>query len=418
MATNVILPNGNRALGTRVSSEVYDKVLENNSNWYSRAFVVDDWYISAYDPIHDVENKVVGILYVGVLAKKYDEIRKGLWTIYGSVSVIGALMITLVGLIFARRLTKTVGSLADGATTIAGGCLDHEIPLPKADDELRDLTGAFNSMAASLNDREIRLKAASDEMEQMNASLQQLNQAYLEMVEFVSHELKNTLGVIYTSSKTLAGGLAGPLDERQSVLVDGIVRNIDAAVTMTRRYLDLARIEKGEWAVNLREIELKSQVIEPVIGEMAENIEHHHMVLTLDLPPFIPLPGDPDLLRIVFKNLLDNAVKYGREGGRIRLSCRARASGFHFEFWNEGQGLAPDQVDRLFGKFVRFANDRPGQTRGTGLGLFISRDIIRRHGGEIRAESEEGRFMMFIIDLPGHTAAPAEAETLTDCKKG
>ena len=83
VATNVILPNGNRALGTRVSAEVYDQVLENNRSWYSRAFVVNDWYISAYDPILDVEGRVVGILYVGVLAKKYDQIKENLWKIYG-----------------------------------------------------------------------------------------------------------------------------------------------------------------------------------------------------------------------------------------------------------------------------------------------------------------------------------------------
>ena len=387
---------------TRVSAEVYDKVLENNSSWYSRAFVVDDWYISAYDPIHDIEDKVVGILYVGVLAKKYDEIRKGLWTIYGGVSLVGTLLIILVGLIFARRLTRTVERLADGAMKIAGGHLDHAIPLPRSDDELKDLTGAFNSMAGSLKDREVRLKAASDELEQMNTSLQRLNQAYLEMVAFVSHELKNTLGVIYTSSKTLACGLAGPLDERQTILVDGIVRNIDTAVSMTKRYLDLARIEKGELSVSVKIIEIKSQVIDPVIREMRENMEQHGMTLSVDLPPSISSRGDPDLLRVVFKNLLDNAVKYGREGGRIRVSCRAHAEKHHFEIWNEGPGLAPEQISRLFGKFVRFGSERPGETRGTGLGLFITRDIIDRHGGSIHAESEEGHWMKFTFDLPIH----------------
>ena len=105
IATNVTTASGNRAIGTRVSKDVYEKVLENDRNWYDRAFVVNDWYLSAYDPIHDLDGKIVGILYVGVLAKKYDDLKKSLWTIYGAVTL-GLLVIVLaVGFIFSRRLT-------------------------------------------------------------------------------------------------------------------------------------------------------------------------------------------------------------------------------------------------------------------------------------------------------------------------
>ena len=83
IATNVTLTNGNRAIGTRVSAEVYDKVLENHISYYNRAFVVNSDYISAYDPISDLDGKVIGILYVGVLAKQYDDMKRGLWTLYG-----------------------------------------------------------------------------------------------------------------------------------------------------------------------------------------------------------------------------------------------------------------------------------------------------------------------------------------------
>ena len=186
VATNVILPGGNRALGTRVSAEVYDRVLENSQGWYSRAFVVDDWYISAYDPIRDVDDKVVGILYVGVLARKFDEIRSNLWTIYGGFSAAGAILVVLAGTVFAGRLTRTVGRLAEGTVRIAGGELDLRLREPKADDELRDLTRAFNSMASSLKERDEKLGAARTELETTNTKLQRINQNYLDMLEFVS----------------------------------------------------------------------------------------------------------------------------------------------------------------------------------------------------------------------------------------
>ena len=371
--------------------------------------MVNDWYISAYDPIHDVEGQVIGILYVGVLAKKYDQIRRDLWKIYGGVFLIGALLVVLVGLIFARRLTKSVGRLAEGTLRISNGELDLRVPEPRADDELRDLTRAFNSMAESLRDRDERLKAAREELERTNADLQQLNQNYLNMLSFVSHELKNTLGVIYTSARTLSLGLTGPLTENQTVLVQNIVRNIDTAVAMTRNYLDLTRIEKGELKLNPRRIDLAADVVAPVLEELKGAFEQKQMKVINLLAKPLPFSGDPTLLRVVYKNLLDNAVKYGRPEGQIRLGFKKEPGSYRLEVWNEGQGLPPDKLNKLFGKFVRLGLETDG--KGAGLGLFITKDIVTKHGGRIWAESEEGRWINFIIVLPvgrAESGSPAE----------
>ena len=400
VATNVILPNGNRALGTRVSAEVYDQVLENNRSWYSRAFVVNDWYISAYDPIHDVEGKVVGILYVGVLAKKYDQIKEDLWKIYGGVSLVGALLVVLVGLIFARRLTSAVARLADGTRRIAEGEPGLRVKEPKADDELRDLTRAFNSMANSIYDREERLKAARESLENTNAALERVNRNYLDMLSFVSHELKNTLGVIFTSARTLNAGIAGDLNDKQGILVQSIVNNIDNAVVMTRKYLDLARIEKGELEINPESIDFVSDVAKPILDEIKPVIDQNNVSIKNELPGNIPLTGDPNLLRIAYKNLLDNALKYGRPGGRIRLGFSRTPGFYQFEVWNEGQGLSAEKLAKLFGKFVRFKTGAESDRTSTGLGLFITREIVTKHGGEIRAESEVGQWVNFIFTLP------------------
>ena len=400
VATNVILPNGNRALGTRVSAEVYDKVLENNSSWYDRAFVVNDWYISAYDPIHDFEGRVVGILYVGVLAKKYDEIRANLWKIYGGVSLVGVLLIVFVGLVFARRLTGSVDRLAQAALRFSNGELTLRVPEPWADDELRDLVRAFNSMAGALEDREQSLKNAHEQLARTNATLQQLNRNYLEMLGFVSHELKNTLGVIFTSAKTLAAGMAGELNENQAILVGGITRNIDSAVTMTRNYLDLTRIETGELSPNLETTDLVRDVIIPVIEELKGLAEQKKMILELQLPPDLPVRADPSLMKIAVKNIMGNALKYGHEGGRVRLGVERKENEITVEIRDEGPVLDQGQIRTLFGKFVRFHRDRETEYKGTGLGLFITRDIIEKHGGKIWAESRDDRYMIFTFTLP------------------
>ena len=399
IATNVILPNGNRAIGTRVSGEVYDKVLENGLHWYDRAFVVNDWYLSAYDPIHDVEGKVIGILYVGVLAQQYDDLKWALWKVYGTISVGVGIFVLAVGLIFARRLTGSISGLAEAARTIADGNLDLNVKEPRTDDEVRDLTRAFNLMAVRLRERDEKLRSAYEALEQTNHSLQELNRNYLDMLGFVSHELKNSLGVIYTSARALDTGLVGPLSETQAALARNIAKSIDGAVKMTRNYLDLARIEKGELTVRFKRADMVEDVILPVLEDLKPMISDRNVVIEKKLPDSVPVFGDVALLRIAYRNLLDNALKYGNQGGGVTLGFEEKDGLLQFEVWNEGRGLTREQLPRLFEKFVRF--DTPAESsRSTGLGLFITRDILAKHGGRIWAESEPGQWMRFRFVLP------------------
>ncbi len=415
IATNVTLLNGNRAIGTRVSQDVYDKVLENNLNWYDRAFVVKDWYLSAYDPIHDMEGKVIGILYVGVLAKRYDDLKWGLWRLYGLLSAGAGLLVLLVGLLFSRRLTGSIGRLAEAAGKISRGNLDLKVKEPDTDDEIRDLTLAFNHMAGSLKDREEKLKRANQDLEDMNISLQKANRNYLDMLGFVSHELKNTLGVVYTSARVLNSGMVGNLDGPQATLVQNISKNIDTAVRMTRNYLDLARIEKGELKLSPANLDILNDVVAPVIEELQPVISERRVDIQNTLTEKLIVTGDKDLLRIVYKNFLDNALKYGKQGGSIKLGHRAD-KGFHiFEVWNDGEGLSPDKMEKLFIKFARLDKEK-ASSRSTGLGLFISKDIIEKHGGTVRAESKEGEWINFIFTLPVSTIVQKQGDS-TDKKK-
>jgi signal transduction histidine kinase len=141
------------------------------------------------------------------------------------------------------------------------------------------------------------------------------------------------------------------------------------------------------------------EIINPLLDEMKPFVEQQGVTIERTLPGAIVLKGDAALLKIAYRNLIDNALKYGRKGGRIRLACEERDGSFHFEVWNEGKGLTSEQISRLFEKFVRFENHAE-TTRSTGLGLFITREIIVKHHGDIRAESEPGRWMRFRFTLP------------------
>ena len=185
-----------------------------------------------------------------------------------------------------------------------------------------------------------------------------MNNNYLDMLGFVSHELKNTLGVIYTSARALDAGIVGPLSEAQAALAHNISKSIDGAVRMTRNYLDLARIEKGELRVMPKEMDMIREIINPLLDELKPMIDQQGVTIEKHLPGAIVLRADTALLKIAYRNLLDNALKYGKKGGRITLGFEEQNERFHFEVWNEGKGLTSEQISRLFEKFVRIESQR------------------------------------------------------------
>jgi signal transduction histidine kinase len=219
------------------------------------------------------------------------------------------------------------------------------------------------------------------------------------MLGFVSHELKNTLGVIYTSARALDKGMIGTLNESQAALVRNISRSIGAAVMMTRNYLDMARIEQGELSVDIKKIDLVKEVVFPVLEELKSPISENKVTIENALPASVTVAADPVLLQIVYRNLLENAIKYGGLERIIRLGFKNLETQFQFEVWNQGAGLKPEEISRLFGKFVRM-NHKITASRSSGLGLFITREIINKHGGSIRAESCPGEWINFIFTLP------------------
>ena len=125
------------------------------------------------------------------------------------------------------------------------------------------------------------------------------------------------------------------------------------------------------------------------------------MRVEADFPEDLFIRADPALMEIVYENLLGNATRYGRDGGRIRLWGRRLEDKVELHVWNDGPGVASDQIDKLFKKFSRPLPQLGNQpVRGAGLGLFITREIIRRHGGAIRAQSSHNEWLDIIFELP------------------
>jgi signal transduction histidine kinase len=124
------------------------------------------------------------------------------------------------------------------------------------------------------------------------------------------------------------------------------------------------------------------------------------MEVVNEVPEDLEVYADNTLLRVVYDNLISNAVKYGREGGRIELDARSGEDQHTLSVFNEGRGISPEQKPKLFKKFSRLDSPEYSKEKGTGLGLYICREIVAEHGGEIWAESEEGEWVRFSFTLP------------------
>jgi two-component system NtrC family sensor kinase len=403
ITTNVIGPDGQRAIGTRVSSEVYDQVLGEGRMWKGPAFVVDSWYISAYEPLRNLNDEIVGMLYVGVLKKRYDDMRRQALTLFIVVALFAFICAVSLSLWLSTRLARPLTQLTAGADAVARGNLDYQLlHAPGAErDEVYRLTGAFNQMVSSLKERDAQLQRSRDDLQQTATELKGWVQNYLDALEFITHELKNQIAAMKINLLAVHDGYIGKINADQKEALSDVVKAINRSEEMILNYLNLSRIEKGELQLRLRPVHIEADVIRPVLSNFRGRLETKGMRVRVKFQEDLLVQADPSLIEIVYENLLGNAIKYGRDGGTVKLSGKRVNGKAELHVWNDGPGIAPEQIDGLFRKFSRLQTPGVVQAaRGTGLGLFITREIIRRHGGDIRAQSVYNECLDVIFELP------------------
>lgn len=261
------------------------------------------------------------------------------------------------------------------------------------------VVGYFHDLT-ELHEHMTALVETNDRLNEANRKLARLNNRYWEMLGFVTHELKSPIANSFMSANALRQEIFGSLAAEQVIMVEAICRNLDQSMEMIRHYLDLSRIEKDEMSVNPQPTRLLAEVIEPIVKGLAGATLERGVSLTMEVPPELEWKLDPELFRGVFTNLMNNALKYGDKSGKIRITAQDLGDRIRMEVWNSGPGIRKEDQDKLFQKFQRLQASRQSSVRGTGLGLFITRTIVERHGGKIWLESTEGEWANFIIELP------------------
>ena len=409
IATNVIQLDNTRALGTRLWEQVHHKVLEQGERFADRAFVVNDWYLSAYDPIRDPTGTIVGIIYVGLLEKKYLAYEGTLVGQFLGITFLALLVSLAVWSYVSSNLRKPVLQLFSATRELSSGRLDARVSVKRGSKEIVELSEAFNSMADSLERRNRELNEASLALEKALSAADEKNRAYLETLGFVTHELKSPLASIVFAIASIRDGIFGALNKEQEGLLKAAANSADYLQDTIANYLNLSRIEEGALGLQLTEVNFYRDIIIPVVDRLAEMATDAQMTITCEVDHETRGVCDSGLLTSVFQNLLSNAIKYGRKGGKIIVrSSRDDSANLCFSVWNEGVGFDEDTQGKLFTRFSRFGAGKYDTKSGTGLGLFVAKQIIERHGGRIWAESDAGNWASFSFAIPANLAATGE----------
>ena len=387
ISTNVKNDDGSRALGTRVSEEVYDQVVLGGEPWIGNAYVVNNWYITAYEPIRDVYNRIIGILYVGVLEQKYLDIKTQTTITYLGITLIGAVAALIMAYFIARKISVPITQLVSASREVAQGNLDVKVDV-NTNDELQVLAESFTAMAQALKRRDAQLKEFATQKIMESERLALIGQ----LSANVAHELNNPLQGIVTYSHLLLEDT--PCDDNTKNSLEKIVGQAIRCRDIIRGLLDFSRQRKPD----------KTQCnVNTILQECISLIENqaifHNIQIERDFQADLPLIViDPSQIERVFINLIINAAEAMDSSGRLFLATRLSSNKefVNIEISDTGQGINKEDLDKIFDPF--FTTKDVGH--GTGLGLAISYGIIKSHRGKISVESKVGEGTTFIISLP------------------
>ena len=239
--------------------------------------------------------------------------------------------------------------------------------------------------------------------------LKQVDEIRRDFVANVSHELRTPLSIFHGNLETLLE--AGDLDEKETRHIYEVMkRHSDRLNLLVNDLLSLARLESKEANLQLAEIKLRD-FLEAVTRDWAKRLAGKNLRLELEIPDNFPtLHADERRLEEVVHNLLDNAVKYSHQIGRILIQARAPDQEIVLSICDEGVGIAPVDLPRIFERFYRADRARSRELGGTGLGLSIVKHIAQLHGGRVEAESTLGQGTTIRVILPNRPAIQASED--------
>src|SRR5215472_14226810 len=245
---------------------------------------------------------------------------------------------------------------------------------------------------------ELREREAASLRQQIEQSMQ-LEQLKTDFLKLASHELRGPLGVVRGYISMMEDGTLAPVGEHVGPVLPLLRAKLDEMNRLINEMLETARLDDSALQLQLARLDLRDVVHEAVRSLEPLASDRHRLVTETPGAP-VEVMGDRSRLSMIVTNLVHNALKYSPAGGEVRVSCRAGDGRAAVAVSDEGVGIAAGDMDRLFTRFGRIATPETAGIAGTGLGLYLARDLAHRHGGEVSVVSEPGRGSTFTLSLP------------------
>lgn len=312
------------------------------------------------------------------------ELGRDLFVIILEALAVGLVISVGLSLLLSKTLVTPIQELTRAAEAVAGGDFNHKVD-NQSQDEIGVLTRTFNNMAGQLEDTLDDLKTSE--------------QTRREFVANVSHELRTPITSIRSYAETLEEDRGMDADTRRRFL-DVIVNESDRMTKIVQDLLTLSRFDAGSIEFSFDTFSFEKSVRDVYAATRIEAQNHRHEFTLEFLTPVPQIRGDSARIEQVLINMISNAIKYTKDGGRIRMTAGAKDDTVWCTVKDNGIGIPKEDVHKVFDRFYRVDKARSRESGGTGLGLSIAQEIVVRHGGSIAVQSAPGRGTAITVTLP------------------
>ena len=246
-----------------------------------------------------------------------------------------------------------------------------------------------------------QLERSYEKMTQTYQELERVTKMKTQFIDIVSHELRTPLTVMRGYIDLIESEYSTKLEPKFATRLSIIKANTDRLYALVESMLDVSRLEKGSLQIHPEPVKIDT-MLDEIVRARAKDAEEKKQVLTFEAEGELPLIlADRRRIKDVFNNIIDNAIKYTQEGGRIQVGARDEGKIIHAWVKDNGVGIPLENLGRLFDRFlIVTSNDLSHQVDRLGLGLPISKGIVEAHGGRIWVESQVGKGSVFHVDLP------------------
>ena len=294
---------------------------------------------------------------------------------FGISAVAILLLCSLLCWVLARRITGPIEAISDAARKLGSGDFTARAPVDGCV-ELADFATTFNNMATRL---------------------QTIDNSRGQFMGNIAHELRTPMTTIKGFIDGMLDGTI-PQEENQHYLTI-VSQETGRLARLVQNMLDITKLEAGEVPVHARNYDLWKTVNDVVLSDEQRIEDGRIDIRGLGGPPMM-ICADPDFVHQVVYNIVDNAIKFTPEGGTISFAAQKKGGMVEVRIENTGSGIAPEALPFVFERFYKEDRSRGMNTRGSGLGLHICKILVNLSGGQIHAESEEGKWCRFVFTLP------------------